>query len=53
MKADHNTIMLFGVKVMSKYKVFSKRERGMTKRKRQVTVDLNVLKIINIDFQGF
>ncbi len=32
MKADHNTIMLFGVKVMSKYKVLSKRECGMIKK---------------------
>ncbi len=32
MKADHNTIMPFGVKVMSKYKVLSKHERGMIKK---------------------
>ncbi len=31
MKADHNTIMPFGIKVMSKYKVLSKRECGMIK----------------------
>ncbi len=31
MKADHNTITPFGVKVMSKYKVLSKGERGMIK----------------------
>ncbi len=30
MKADHNTITLFGVKVMWKYKV-SKHERGVIK----------------------
>ncbi len=30
MKADHNTITPFGIKVMSKYKVLSKREHGMT-----------------------
>ncbi len=32
MKADHNTITLFGVKVMSKNKVLSKRERGVIKK---------------------
>ncbi len=31
MKADHNTIMPVGVKVMSKYKVLSKREHGVIK----------------------
>ncbi len=31
MKADHNTIKPFGIKVMSKYKVLSKREHGMIK----------------------
>ncbi len=31
MKADHNTITPFGVKVMSKYKVLSKRECGVIK----------------------
>ncbi len=31
MKADHNTITLFGVEVMSKYKVLSKGERGVIK----------------------
>ncbi len=30
-KADHNTITQFGVKVMSKYKVLSKHEHGMIK----------------------
>ncbi len=30
-KPGHKTIMLFGIKVMSKYKVSSKRERGMIK----------------------
>ncbi len=30
-KADHNTITPFGIKVMSKYKVLSKRECGMIK----------------------
>ncbi len=29
MKADHNTITPFGVKVLSKYKVLSKLERGV------------------------
>ncbi len=33
MKADHNTITPFGVKVMSKYKVLSKRERGVIKKR--------------------
>ncbi len=32
MKADHNTITAFGVKIMSKYKVLSKRESGVIKR---------------------
>ncbi len=32
MKADHNTIMPFDVKVMSKYKVLSMCERGMIKK---------------------
>ncbi len=32
MKADHNTITPFGVKVMSKYKVSSKCKRGMIKK---------------------
>ncbi len=31
MKADHNTIMPLGVKVMSKYKMLSKRECGVIK----------------------
>ncbi len=31
MIADHNTITPFGIKVMSKYKVLSKCERGMIK----------------------
>ncbi len=31
MKADHNSITLFGIKVMSKYKLLSKRERGVIK----------------------
>ncbi len=33
MKADHNTITPFGVKVMSKYKILSKRECGVIKKK--------------------
>ncbi len=33
MKADHNTITPFGVKVMSTYKVLSKCEHGVIKRK--------------------
>ncbi len=32
MKADHNTITPFGIKVMSKYMVLSKRELGMIKK---------------------
>ncbi len=32
MKVDHNTIMPFGVKVMSKYKFLSKRERSVIKK---------------------
>ncbi len=32
MKADHNTITPFGVKVMGKDKVFSKREHCMIKK---------------------
>ncbi len=32
MKADHNTITLLGIKLMSKYKVFSKRERSVIKQ---------------------
>ncbi len=32
MKDDHNTITPFGVEVMSKYKVLSKRERGGIKK---------------------
>ncbi len=31
MKADHNTIMPFGVKVMAKYKVLLKHEHGVIK----------------------
>ncbi len=31
MKADHNTITLFSIKIMSKYEVLSKRERDMVK----------------------
>ncbi len=34
MKADHNTITPFGIKVMSKYKVLSKRERSMINKTR-------------------
>ncbi len=41
MKADHKTIMLFGIKVMSKYKVLSKRERGVIK-----TIKLHFIRII-------
>ncbi len=37
MKADHTTITPFGIKVMSKYKVLSKRERGMIKILQQKT----------------
>ncbi len=33
MKAVHNTITPFSIKVMSKYKVLSKRERGVIKIK--------------------
>ncbi len=33
MKADHNTITPFDIKVMSKYKVLSKNERGVIKKK--------------------
>ncbi len=32
MKADQNTITQFSVKVMSKYKVLSRRERGVIKK---------------------
>ncbi len=32
MKADHNTITLFIVKLMSKYKVLSKREHDVIKK---------------------
>ncbi len=32
MKPGHKTITPFGIKVMSKYKVLSKRERGVTKK---------------------
>ncbi len=42
MKADHNTITLFGVKVMSKYTVLSKRERGMIIKKKLVYLTVEV-----------
>ncbi len=33
MKADHITIIPFGIKIMSKYKVLPKHERGVIKNK--------------------
>ncbi len=35
MKADHNTITPFSVKLMSKYKVLSKCERDVIKKNQQ------------------
>ncbi len=43
MKADHNIITPFGVKVMSKYNVLSKRERCMIKNKSNMVVLLQFL----------
>ncbi len=41
MKADHNTIKPFGLKLMSKYKVLSKHERGVIKNAQMTTLYTN------------
>ncbi len=45
MKADHNTIMLFAIKVMLKYKVLSKRERGVIKKSGKARLKYSILDV--------